>query len=285
MNVFKPFKRTNIGVVGLGLIGGSIAKALKQNLKGANIVGVDPSQDTLDLCMKDRVIDFGHKELAVLRGCEVVFVCTPIETVAETIKEVYGIIGDSAVITDVAGVKNQIFAALPQGIRFVSGHPMWGSEKSGYKNSDGAFAENGIYILIKEKDTADADFAAVKEMISSFTDKIVETDAKSHDEVLAAASHLPHILVYTLCNQALSDGGEAAAVAGRGFKDMTRVAQTQTPLWVNTCRLNADEVCRQIEEYSAALNSVKALIENKDWAALSEYFENGRELRLLMNDK
>ena len=284
VKVFEPFGRTNIGIVGLGLIGGSIAKALVQNMRGANIVGVDPRQETLDFCMKEHIINFGHKELSILRGCGVIFVCTPIETVPDIINKVFAAVGDGAIITDVAGVKAHIFADLPKGIRFVSGHPMSGSEVQGFENSDGALMEKCNYILIREKDTADADFEKVKGIVGAFTDNIIETDAKTHDETVAATSHLLHVMAYTLCNQVLPDE-KAASVIGRGFKDLTRIARSQTPLWVNTCRLNSKAVCGEIEAYSEALNSVKTMIENKEWDKLEAYFEKGRELRLSIEKK
>ena len=279
---FQPYGRTNIGIVGLGLIGGSVAKALAANMKGANIVGVDPDQSTLDFCMKEHIINFGHRELNILRGCEVIFICTPIETVSDMISKVYAAVGDGAVITDVAGVKRQIFSSLPKGIRFVSGHPMSGSEKSGFENSDGALMEKCTYILIREKETAAADFDRVKGIIGAFTDKIIETDAETHDRSTAAVSHMLHVMAYALCNRVLPDG-DAAAVVGRCFKDMTRIAQNQPPLWVNTCRFNSKAVCEQIEEYTGELNFVKAMIENKEWDKLQAYFERGRELRLCRN--
>ena len=280
--LFQPYERTNIGIVGLGLIGGSIAKALAANMKGANIVGVDPDQSTLDFCMKERIIGFGHKELNILRGCGVIFICTPIETVSDMIHKVFAVVGDGAVITDVAGVKGQIFSSLPKGIRFVSGHPMSGSEKSGFENSDGALIEGCTYILIRESNTVNADFDKVKGIVGAFTGKITEMDAAAHDRSVGAVSHLLHVVAYALCNRVLPDG-DAASVTGRCFKEITRIAQNQTPLWVNTCRLNAEAVCGQIEGYTEELNSVKALIENKEWDKLQAYFERGRELRLCQN--
>lgn len=279
---FQPYARKNIGVVGLGVIGGSIAKAIVENLKGANIVGVDPDKAVLDLCMKEHIINFGHTDPAILRGCEVIFVCTPIETVPDMINKVFAAVGDSAVITDVAGVKRQVFASLPKGIRFVSGHPMSGSEKSGFENSDSAFMENCTYILIKEINTIKADFDAVKSVINIFTGNIVEMDIETHDRAVAASSHLPHLIAYTLSDQVLGDSAAAQVIAG-GFKDLTRVAQTETALWVNTCRLNDKAVIERTAEYIDALSGVKDMIEKKEWDKLEEYFERARALRLSVN--
>jgi prephenate dehydrogenase len=262
----------------------SIAKALVQNMRGANIVGVDPRQETLDLCMKEHIIKFGHKELNILRGCGVIFVCTPIETVSDIIGKIFQIVGNRAIITDVAGVKAQIFANLPRGIRFVSGHPMSGSENTGFENSDGALMENCNYILIREKDTADADFDKVKGIVSAFTNNIVEMDAETHDGTVAATSHLLHVMAYTLAGEVLPNE-KAASVIGRGFMDLTRIARSQTPLWVNTCRLNSKAVCKEIEAITEALNSVKTMIENKEWDKLEAHFERGRNLCLAVEKK
>ncbi len=282
IQVFKPKPRRNIGVVGLGMIGGSIAKALVANMDGANLVGVDPRADVLDCCIKDHIINFGHADFSILRGCEAVFVCTPIETVPDVIAKVYSAVGDSAVISDVAGVKRQVFAGLPHGIRFVSGHPMAGSEKQGFENSDAALMEKCTYILIREINTLKADFDLIKGIISSFTDNIIETDAGGHDSAAAAASHLPHIIAYTLAKTVLSDECAASVIAG-GFKDITRIAQTETALWVNTCRLNEKAVTARIDEYAAQLASVRGMIEKKQWDALKAYFNEARELRLAIN--
>ena len=282
IEIFKPKARRNIGIVGLGMIGGSIAKAIVENMDGANLVGVDTRRETLDLCMKEHIINFGHTDLNILRGCEAVFICTPIEAVPDMVRKVFDVVGDSAVITDVAGVKRPVFGALPKGVRFVAGHPMAGSEKQGFENSDSAFMEKCNYILIREINTVKADFDLIKGIINCFTDNIVELDIEGHDRAVALASHLPHIIAYALSKTVLSDDDAAAVIAG-GFKDITRVAQSDTSLWVNTCRMSDKAVIESIDEYIAELLCVKEMIAKKQWEELSGYFETARELRLNIN--
>ena len=278
---FTPFARRNIGVVGLGLIGASVAKSLVQNERAINVIGVDVLQENIDLALKDHVIAFGHTDINILRGCEIIFIAVPLARTAETISKVFSVVSDTAIISDVAGVKGKIFASLPKGIRFVSGHPMAGKETSGFAVSDGDVLMNCPYILIRDINTVETDFNAVKSVINIFTDNVIETDARTHDLAVAKSSHLPHMLAYTLSSYVFTDEDAVRATAG-GVKDMTRVAKTEPALWVDTCRDNKKALSEAMDDYIRELTLIKTYIDNGDLTALETYFAKARELRLAL---
>jgi prephenate dehydrogenase len=282
ITAFRPFARKNIGVVGLGVVGGSIAKALVRNDRAANVIGVDTDAATVDAALRDRCIAFGGTEPAILRGCSVIFVAVPIQLTARVIRDVYAAVGNDSVITDAAGIKQGIIAELPDGIRYVGGHPMAGSEKNGFANSRGEIMEGCKYILTRTLLTTDEDFAAVKSTVNIFTPNVIEMSARGHDEAVAALSHVPHVVAYSLASAC---DAETQRACSAGFKDMTRIACSEPSLWVNTCRLNRAAVLGELSAFEERLARARQLIESKDWDALNGFFTEARERRMLLSNE
>ncbi|HEY8443430.1 MAG TPA: prephenate dehydrogenase/arogenate dehydrogenase family protein [Clostridia bacterium] len=273
----KKTTPASIGVVGLGCIGGSIASSLSKTQK-YNIIGVDCDNDTLIYAFERGFIQLGHSDLNILKGCEVVFICTPIDTVSRIIGQVYEILGTSAVITDAASIKGGILDNLPQGIRFVGGHPMAGSEMGGIKAAKDYMFENAYYVLTPNSSTSQADLDCVAELVREMKALPVVVDAKTHDEAVAKISHLPHMVAYTMVNSCI-DSDITKTLAAGGFRDITRIASSPSKMWLDIINLNKENILSQLEKMTQGLRELSDDIKNDRYDVIREKFEAARNKR------
>ncbi|HEY8419078.1 MAG TPA: prephenate dehydrogenase/arogenate dehydrogenase family protein [Clostridia bacterium] len=270
----KLTPRVSIGVVGLGCIGGSIASSLSKTGK-YNIIGVDCDNDTLIYAFENDYIQLGHSDLNILKGCEVVFICTPIDTVSKIIGQVYDILGTSAIITDAASVKGKILDNLPKGIRFVGGHPMAGSEMGGIKAAKDYMFENAYYVLTPHTNTSQADLDFVTQLAREMGALPVLVDAQTHDNAVAKISHLPHMVAYTMVNACI-DGDISRTLAAGGFRDITRIASSPSKMWLDIVSLNKDNILKQLDNLIEGLKELSGNIKNDQYEILREKFESAR---------
>lgn len=259
-----------IGIVGLGLIGGSIAKALK-NSRRYEVVGTDKNSDVVKRALSDGAID----SEGGIEECDIVFCCLHPE---DTVKYLLGNeFKPGAVLTDTCGVKryvlNKVSKPLKErGYKFVGGHPMAGKEKSGYENSDPDMFKGAHYILIKDADT---DPLAISE-ISGLADDmgfghVTRSTAAEHDKEIAYTSQLAHVVsnAYVKNPMATEQGFSAGS-----FEDMTRVAQLDNTLWAELFIENSDYLCSEIDLLIENMNKIKEVIKQK----------NGRQLRAVLKE-
>lgn len=258
-----------IGIVGLGLIGASIAKALKGKY---DVVGVDSDKDAIGYCLENGIIsDCG---LGSLRGCSVVFLSVPVSAVERTARQVHIVVGEDTVITDTASVKN-CFSGMPP--RFVGGHPMAGTEQSGCRASMDTLFENAFYILTGEK--SDPDTQKVASVVEQMGALPVYMSAQEHDEVVASVSHLPHMIAYTLVNTVLSARDNCGELASGGFLDTTRIASSSPDFWLGVVRANKENVLNAMDEFIDRFEKLRGYIENNDGVRARGFFSDGKRRR------
>ena len=236
-----------IGVVGLGLIGCSIARALHSKYE---IAGVDSNRETVNYCLENGIINL--QGLASLRGAKIVFVCVPISAVERTVRQVALVVGDDAVITDTASVKG-CFSDMPA--RFVGGHPMAGSEQSGARAAFKEMFENAFWILTGEK------------------------DSEEHDRAVADISHLPHMVAYALVNTVLAPRDNYGELASGGFLDTTRIASSAPDFWLAVTKANRDNLLRAMDAFEAEFKKLRTYIEEENGVRTRAYFSDGRRRR------
>ena len=239
-----------IGIVGLGLIGGSLAIALKEN--GYSVLGVEKDTDTVNYALKNGIIDESGS-IASLKGCEAIFVCVPVAIVKSVCEEVYEAVGDSAIITDVASVKSVLKGVKG---RIVGGHPMAGTENSGITASRAHLFENAYYVIVRYENTTDEDVEFIKNIVLMLKAKPMLMTADEHDERASKVSHLPHYLAYALVNYSLKKEG----FTGTGFMDTTRIAGSDEKFWTDVATLNKENILADIEGFSAELEKIKKAI-------------------------
>ncbi len=255
-----------IGVVGLGLIGGSIALSLKAN--GFYVVGVETDADSLSFALKNNIIDSSAR-IDSLKGCESVFVCVPVSCTRETVEKVVASAGDDTIVTDVASVKG-----ILNGVRgrIVGGHPMAGTEKSGIEAARAHLFENAFYAVVKYDDTLDADVEYVKDLVRLFKANPVVMTAKEHDARASKVSHLPHMAAYALSEYALKEDG----FVGTGFMDTTRIAASNADFWTSVAFLNRENLLRDMDGFVEEFFKFREAICDGDRERLKNLIESAR---------
>lgn len=257
------------GVVGLGLIGGSIASALRAN--GFYVVGVETDSDVLSYALDHEIIDCAGT-MDNLTGCEVVFVCVPVSRTREIVEKVVAEVGDSAIVTDVASVKNILTGVKG---RVVGGHPMAGTEKSGIAAARPHLFENAFYAIVAYENTCDGDIEYLENIIRLFKAKPIVMSAAEHDSRASKVSHLPHMAAYALADYALREDG----FTGTGFMDTTRIAASDAEFWTSVAFLNRKNLLRDMDGFSEAFARLRFCLENGDRDGLFAILDEARKKR------
>lgn len=279
-------KKSVISFLGLGLIGGSIAKALKSGNRNYYIKVYDINQETLHQAYKDGIADeiYDKPEVSYFQ-CDFLFLCTPVSINHRILEEYHSFLSPKCILTDVGSVKqpiHRLIQSLCLSSSFIGGHPMAGSERFGYLNSQAGLLENAYYILTPEKEVSE-------DKIERFTKVIEDTraipfimDVTHHDEATALISHLPHLVASSLVNLVHESDDENATfktLAAGGFKDITRIASSSPGLWQQICLENRDKILVYLEKYIQNLISLQEKLSEKKELILYEFFKTARDYR------
>lgn len=277
---------SQVTIIGLGVIGGSLAKALKGKHSGLRIAGVDRTPVT-DRAAAEGVIDEAFDPgmiKASLQGSSIVFLCTPVSTIIELLPLVGRTAGPGTVITDTGSTKRMITAAaadcLHRGCCFIGGHPLTGNEGCSYGWSDARLFENASYVLTQDAETPQEAMKTLVALLETIGARIVMLEAEAHDRIAAMVSHLPQLLAVSLMNSVaeLNQGNDLhLKLAAGGFRDMTRIASSPWPVWNDIIGTNRDEIEAALDRFIDALADVKGSL-NTD--ALAERFIQAARSRL-----
>lgn len=277
-----------LAVVGLGLIGGSLARALREAGVVASISGYDSDPVQVAAALKLGVIDRAGIDAAdAVRGADVAVIAVPVLATAAAFAACKpGLSGDT-ILTDVGSTKQsvltavcRVFGELPA--RFVAAHPIAGTEKSGVANALPGLFRNHRLILTPHA-TQDAQALATVERLWAATGaRVVKMDAARHDAIFAATSHLPHLLAYSFVDMLDQLEGADADIfpnAGGGFRDFTRIASSSPRMWHDILRANAEPVAALLKKQIDELSRLHGMIERGDWDAMHAVFERARAAR------
>lgn len=285
---------STIGFIGLGLIGGSIARAIKRKNPQVRIMAYMRTRAKLEQARADGIVDVILEGIGdQLSQCDLIFLCTPVEYNAQYLTAIRPYLKEHALITDVGSTKTSIHQEIiRQGLedRFVGGHPMAGSEKTGYENSSDHLLENAYYIVtppqgadgsvpFEEQPENVRRILAVARAIGAIP---MVLDYRVHDRVVAAISHLPHLIASSLVNlvrDSDTPSGTMKRVAAGGFKDITRIASSSPEMWEQICMTNTLPIAQVLERYIASLNRVLDQIKSQDSGGIYELFETSRDYR------
>lgn len=261
-------------VLGLGLIGGSIALALKG--AGYEVAGSDSNADISAEALARGVIS----RVGLYRQCEVTFVATPVGTVIEEVTR--ALAETDGYVTDVGSVKSHVASAVGDP-RFVPGHPMAGSELDGLDGADGSMFEGAVWVLTPSASTSDGAFAAVAGLVSRLGAEVVAVDAHRHDELVATVSHVPHLTAATLMRLADDQSEQHLALlrlAAGGFRDMTRIASGRPGIWLDICAENRDAILQGLDSLIDGLSDMRRVIADRDREALLSRLTQARRARM-----
>jgi prephenate dehydrogenase len=284
--VSRPFD--TVAIVGVGLIGGSLGAALRALAEPPLVLGTDASADSLVLALERGVLDEAVRPEAAddaLLRADLVVIATPAEAAERWLQRLADI-GYGGIVTDVASTKAAIVRAaralLPHPARFVGGHPMAGSERSGVEAAD-AELFRGAYYVLTPADETDADaYRRVHQLVTSIGARVIALAPEAHDEAVAAISHVPHVTASALANLAdtrAQGGSDVLRLAAGGFKDMTRIAAGSPELWAGICIDNRDAVVRGLGELGGQLEEFARLLASDDRDGVRSWLANAAEVR------
>ena len=273
-------KFKKITVVGLGLIGGSLAWALKESGQVGIVVGIDTDEDTIKYAFDNEIIHEGASEInEVISGSDIIVISTYVGSIADNAKAVSEFASEGTIITDVGSVKSSVVSEvesdLPENLQFVAGHPIAGTENSGIRSAQLGLFRGKRCILTPTEKTSSQATASVAKMWETAGSEVFEMDAETHDHIFGIVSHLPHVVAYALINSVVdaNDSVKLLDFAGGGLKDYTRVSASSPEMWVEIFRANKDQLLDSINEFKNSLNKIESAIEEEDFDTLKMELE------------
>lgn len=277
---------SQVGFIGLGLIGGSIAKAIKAKYPNSKITAFDLNKQALHQACLEGVVDVISDTIDdSFRACNIIFLCTPVSSNVEYLMSLKTYMNSSCILTDVGSVKNTIHEKIIESNleeNFIGGHPMAGSEKSGYESSVSHLIENAYYVITPSAKVSLAKVTFFKDFVATLGAIPIVLDYKEHDYITAAISHLPHIIASSLVNLvAKRDTKEQTMknIAAGGFKDITRIASSSPIMWQQICLSNKDNISLLLQDFIDELNFVKDLVDTSSKQEIYDIFYQAREYR------
>jgi prephenate dehydrogenase len=260
-------------VAGLGLIGGSIARALTE--RGWHVSGDDQLPGRAQ-----QAVDLGYIAVVGLDpGAEITFVATPVLALVDQVKRVLA--DTNGLVTDVGSVKSGVAQAIDDP-RFVGGHPMAGSELEGLDGADGSMFEGAVWVLTPSSTTDDTTFSAVAAVVAELGADVVALPPDRHDQVVAVISHVPHLTAATLMGLASDRAEEHAALlrlAAGGFRDMTRIASGQPTIWLDICAENRPAILSALDGLIDGLRDMRRVVDSDDRGELQRLLSKARDAR------
>jgi len=277
----------NLTVIGPGLIGGSLIRALRENGGVDKVTACSRNLINLDKALKLGVVDMTTTDATEsVRDADMVVIATPMQAIVDIFKTIKPYMKPGATVTDVGSVKMSLIKELQAEYGkvpecFVPGHPVAGTEKSGLEASFASLFEKRKVILTPSATTNADSLSRVRTMWESTGAEVVQMDAEWHDVILSATSHLPHVLAYALVTQlaGMQESEDIFTFAAGGFRDLSRIASSDATMWRDICLTNSEKISDMINAYQLELARIDDLIKNKDAAGLYEVFVNAKKVR------
>lgn len=275
-----------IGIIGLGLIGGTIAKTIHRIHPQIEIIACDTNNDSLTLALKEGMIQKGTTFFTEeFSSCRYIFLCAPVQQNETFLKQLSSVLNENCILSDTGSVKSTIHEEIrSRGLSpyFIGGHPMAGSEKSGFENATAYLFENAYFIITHD--------AAIRtELVTEYRDFIASLGCipflmspTEHDHATAAVSHLPHILAANLVNLVKKLDNEQEymkSIAAGGFKDITRIASSSPVMWQEICGANREQILVLLDEFIRSMESIKDEIATNNQDNILDFFQQAKDYR------
>ncbi|MDD2335588.1 MAG: prephenate dehydrogenase/arogenate dehydrogenase family protein [Geobacteraceae bacterium] len=276
-----------MAVVGVGLIGGSLARILRQQGEVDEIVGIGRTEPNLQRAVELGVIDrYCQDPCQGVQGADLVFLATPVCAIASVLEKIAPCLAPGCVVTDGGSVKESLVAAceplMPAGTCFVGGHPIAGTEKSGVDASFSTLFTGKRCIITPTGNTDERALRKVVRMWELAGTDVIQMDAHKHDRIVAAISHLPHMVAYSLVNAV--DGYDRfdesiLKYSAGGFRDFTRIASSDPAMWRDIALMNGPAIMEMMDFFSDFFGHLRTLVENGDSAGLQKFFAESKRSR------
>jgi len=278
-----------ITIIGVGLLGASLAKACKERGLVGEIAGYGRNRENLEKARQLKIIDHCPADLAeAVKDADLIVLCTPVSTLVPLLQNMASAVRPGTLITDVGSVKGPVVKGIdqlmPEGVFFVGSHPIAGGENSGLEASTANLYQDAKCIVTPTTATDKTALEKISALWKAVGMKVISLSTDEHDFIFGAVSHLPHIVAYALMNTlgALKtpDGCEVTAYSGAGLRDITRIASSDPVMWRDICLSNRDHLLNLIDEFQQKLEEIRHTIEKGDGEELKKEFMDANKYRL-----
>jgi prephenate dehydrogenase len=276
-----------MAIVGLGLIGGSLGMALTQRGFAKEVVGIDLNPEIINQGLALQAITHGTTSLVDgVTNADIVVLCAPVKEIISIARQIKPWLKKGCIVTDVGSTKEEIVRSLEEIFHpqcfFIGGHPMAGSEQSGISAADKYLLENAYYLVTPTQESNQEALKLVEEMIVAAGAKPIAISPEEHDKIVAAISHLPHIVAVSLVNGVKDLAGvshDPLALAAGGFRDSTRIAGCNPELWLDICFTNKERILAAMQNFKSALNRLEESLVAEDKGLFITSFHQAKEAR------
>ncbi|MBM3705742.1 MAG: prephenate dehydrogenase [Actinobacteria bacterium] len=278
----------NVSVIGLGLIGGSLALSLKEISAEINVTGFDTIADAMSIAKYRNIIDKIAENYAdAVKDADLVIIATPISNIIQVVDSIKNHLKKGAIVTDVGSAKvnivNEVNRLLPEDVIFIGGHPMAGSENEGVLSARPDLFKNAFYVLTPTGNTKSEALISLHMLLSRIGSKVISLSPKEHDEIVSLISHLPHILSTNLVDLVDSEQLELKnlfKLCAGGFRDMTRIAASNPRMWLDITFENKNEIIKAIDKYICYLARFKESLQTDNVEYVKSHYNRARQARL-----
>lgn len=275
-----------VGIVGLGLMGGSLSLALKKHSKDYYFIGLDHNERHCSQALKLGLVDEICTSIDALKSCDIIFLSIPVDGIISVAKQL-GSLPNSCTVIDLGSTKEKISLSIPSDIRqnFVAAHPMTGTEKFGPTAALEDLYTDKVVVLCDLEKSGEYQQKIAKKLFTDIRMNIVCMGAKEHDRHAAFISHMPHALSYALANSVIKqeDSESIIVLAGGGFKDMSRIAKSSPNMWEDIFRQNKTNVLEAINSFQSELKKCQMMVENEEWETLNDWMKDANTLHDILD--
>jgi len=278
--------KIKIGIIGLGLMGGSLSLALQKHSRAYYFIGMDHNPlhctEALELELVDEITD----SLPVLKSCDIVILSIPVDGIISMIERL-GSLPQTCTLIDLGSTKEKISLSVPEAIRqnFVAAHPMTGTEKFGPTAALEDLYKDKVVVLCDLEKSGTHQQEVAKKLFTDIGMQLVCMGSKEHDRRAAFISHMPHALSFSLANSVMAQEGSKSivALAGGGFKDMSRIAKSSPSMWEDIFRQNKTNVLEALNAFNDELDCCKEMVEKEEWQKLHAWMQKANSLHDILD--
>jgi prephenate dehydrogenase len=277
--------KKSVGIIGLGLMGGSLSLALQKSSNDYKFIGYDHNQNHCKEALKLNLVEKIAKDIEEIKKCDIIVLTIPVDGIIKVLQDLIGVKQDTTII-DFGSTKEKICASIPSQIRanFVAAHPMAGTEKFGPNAAIDYLYKDKVVVLCDVEKSGNHQVEVAKKLFKDISMQIVFMGAKEHDRHAAYISHMPHALSYSLANAVMNQEQRESiiALAGGGFKDMSRIAKSSPTMWEDIFRQNQTNLIEAIESFQKELKKCKKMVENQEWEELNSWMAQANKLHEIL---
>ena len=273
-----------VTILGVGLLGASLALALKKNGLCGAITGCGRSRENLQKAKERNIIDsFETDPAAACRDSDLVVLSSPVGSFLDLTKKIVPSLKTGALLTDVGSVKGALIRdierIMPKDVHYIGGHPIAGSDRSGIDSADAGLFRGAKCIITPTESSDPASLEKIQDLWKAVGSEIIMLAPEEHDRIYAAVSHLPHLIAYSLVNAVAEMDGAYLAFSGKGFMDATRIASSSEEVWSDICLLNRENLVEALAVFRENLDRLDHYLKAGDPEALKNEFRKARDLR------